>query len=103
MKIRDLIDMREGEGALEKKLCEVGLEEYSEHAGRKADIMLERLKNIREENKELNRKTWILQEQVKNTRQERDNLQAELDRIHGTRAYRIWAMMAKLRRKIFKK
>jgi hypothetical protein len=107
MKIRELIDLREGEGALEKKLCEVRLEEYSDHAGRKADVMLERLKQVREELKQVraekNKEIRRLQEQLKQVRQDRNNMQAELDRIHGTIAYRIWAKTVKPIRKIFRK
>lgn len=102
-RIRDLIDVREGEGALEKKLGAVSLETYSAHASRRADTLQGRVTEIRRQRDEQSREKRELQKQVKKLREEKDVLQAQLDRIRGSFAYRVYAKMFVPVRNIFRK
>ncbi len=89
-KIRQRIDSRDGKGALEKKLQEVSLENYSEHASRKADVMLERLQQVREDRSRQIREKGELREKLKEMREDRDRLARELDSLHATLTFKIW-------------
>lgn len=86
-RIRELIDAREGEGALEQKLCAVTLEKYSEHASRRVDTLQERVTRIRREKDELNRE---LRKQIRELRDQNGVMKAELDKLHRMLVYRIY-------------
>ena len=99
-KIRDLIDSREGEGALERKLCEVRMENYSVHAGRKADALLERVKQVRREKDELAQKLRQERTDRKKAEQKVQQLTAEKEALLQSRDYRIGHRMLKPLRKL---
>lgn len=102
-KIRNLIDAREGKGALEKKLAAVSLERYSAHASRRADTLQGRVTEIRRQRDEQSREKRELQKQVKKLREEKALLQEQLDHIRSTFAYRLYAKMFVPVRNIFRK
>lgn len=102
-KIRALIDKREGEGALEKKLSEVSLEQYSMHASRRADVLQERLAEVRTDRSRQIREKGELREKLREMREDRDRLAAELDRLHATLTFKIWRRTVEPIKKRFEK
>ena len=99
-RIRERIDAREGEGALEQKIRKVPLENFSAHAARRADILQERVTRIRREKDELNRE---LRKQIRELRDQNEIMKAELDKLHRMLVYRVYKKAVVPVRNLFRK